>query len=83
MSGPVSAYLVCGGKWHDFDFARVDYATDGSTGLRLEASRRIVDNWTASLEGQAFLFGDRASPAGGLADDHSLRLKVTYFFGTE
>ena len=24
MSGPVSAYLVCGGKWHDFDFARVE-----------------------------------------------------------
>jgi type 1 glutamine amidotransferase len=24
MSGPVSAYFVCGGKWHDFDFARVE-----------------------------------------------------------
>ena len=24
MSGPVSAYLVCGGRWHDFDFARVE-----------------------------------------------------------
>ena len=24
MSGPVSAYLVCGGRWHDFDFARLE-----------------------------------------------------------
>ena len=24
MSGPVSAYFVCGGRWHDFDFARVE-----------------------------------------------------------
>lgn len=24
MSGPLSAYLVCGGRWHDFDFARVE-----------------------------------------------------------
>ena len=23
MSGPVSAHLVCGGRWHDFDFARL------------------------------------------------------------
>ena len=24
MSEPVNAYLVCGGRWHDFDFARVE-----------------------------------------------------------
>ena len=24
MSEPMSAYLVCGGKWHDIDFARVE-----------------------------------------------------------
>ena len=24
MSEPVSAYFVCGGRWHDFDFARVE-----------------------------------------------------------
>jgi type 1 glutamine amidotransferase len=24
MSEPLSAYLVCGGKWHDIDFARVE-----------------------------------------------------------
>ncbi|MCS5637879.1 MAG: ThuA domain-containing protein [Myxococcota bacterium] len=24
MSEPVDAYLVCGGRWHDFDFARVE-----------------------------------------------------------
>ena len=24
MSEPINAYLVCGGRWHDFDFARVE-----------------------------------------------------------
>ena len=24
MSTPLNAYLVCGGRWHDFDFARVE-----------------------------------------------------------
>ena len=23
MSDPINAYLVCGGRWHDFDFARL------------------------------------------------------------
>ena len=54
---------------------------DGSVGLRLEAERRIGDDWKASLEGQAFLGVDRANPAGALADDSFLRLKLTYFFG--
>ncbi|MEM9139893.1 MAG: hypothetical protein AAGB15_08665, partial [Pseudomonadota bacterium] len=55
--------------------------TDGSTGLRLEADRRIAPDWTVAVEGQAFLGLDRASPAGALADDSFLRLKLTYFFG--
>ena len=54
---------------------------DGSVGLRLEADRRIAEDWKASLEGQAFLGADRASPAGAFADDSFLRLKLTYFFG--
>ena len=24
MSPPLSAHLICGGKWHDIDFARVE-----------------------------------------------------------
>lgn len=55
--------------------------TDGSTGLRLEADRRIADDWTIAVEGQAFLGLDRATPAGALADDSFLRVKLTYFFG--
>ncbi len=54
---------------------------DGSVGLRLEADRRIAEDWTVALEGQAFLGLDRATPAGAFADDSFLRLKLTYFFG--
>lgn len=56
---------------------------DGAVGLRLEAERRVADNWKVALEGQAFLNADRTGVAGAFADDHFLRLKVTYFFGTE
>ncbi len=24
VGGPVNAYLVCGGRWHDMDYARVE-----------------------------------------------------------
>ena len=57
--------------------------TDGSSGVRIEAERRIADNWKASIEGQAFFGIDRTGPGGGFADDHFLRLKLTYFFGTD
>ena len=57
--------------------------TDGSTGLRLEADRRIADDWTLGVEGQAFLGLDRGSPGGAFADDSFLRVKLTYFFGAD
>ena len=55
--------------------------SDGAVGLRLEADRRIAENWTLGVEGQAFLNNDRAGIAGSFADDHFLRVKLTYFFG--
>lgn len=57
--------------------------TDGSAGMRIEAERRISNNWKATIEGQAFFGIDRAGPSGGFADDHFLRLKITWFFGTD
>jgi len=56
---------------------------DGSSGLRLEADRRIAEEWTLGIEGQAFLGLDRGSPAGAFADDSFLRAKLTYFFGVD
>ena len=55
--------------------------SDGAVGLRLEADRRIAENWTLGVEGQAFLNNDRTGIAGSFADDHFLRVKLTYFFG--
>ena len=40
---------------------------DGAVGLRLEADRRITDNWKLGLEGQAFLNGSRTGPGGSFA----------------
>ncbi|MEM7057198.1 MAG: hypothetical protein AAF557_06395 [Pseudomonadota bacterium] len=56
---------------------------DGSSGLRLEADRRIAEDWTLGIEGQAFLGLDRGTPAGAFADDSFLRAKLTYFFGVD
>lgn len=56
---------------------------DGSTGLRLEADRRLGVNWTVGLEGQAFLGLDRRTQAGAFADDSFVRGKLTYFFGAQ
>ncbi|MFK7941527.1 MAG: hypothetical protein AB8B85_01220 [Paracoccaceae bacterium] len=57
--------------------------TDGSTSLRLEADRRISDDWTAGVEAQAFFGLDRTTPGGAFADDSFFRVKLTYFFGIE
>ena len=57
--------------------------TDGSTLLRLEADRRIDDDWTLGIEGQAFFGFDRSTPAGAFADDSFVRAKLTYFFGAD
>jgi hypothetical protein len=56
---------------------------DGSTSLRLEADRRIDEDWTLGIEGQAFFGLDRTSQAGAFADDSFIRAKLTYFFGVE
>ncbi|MEM7743400.1 MAG: hypothetical protein AAF409_06780 [Pseudomonadota bacterium] len=56
---------------------------DASTTLRLEADRRIAEDWTIAVEGQAFLGQDRSTAAGAFADDSFVRVKLTYFFGVE
>lgn len=56
---------------------------DGAVGLRLEAERRIDDNWKLELEGQAFLNYDRRLPTSSFSHDSFLRAKLTYYFGLE
>lgn len=51
------------------------------TNLRLEASRRVFDDMTLGLEGQAFLNTDNQGLASSLKRDSYLRVKLTYFFG--
>ena len=47
MSEPVTAYFVCGGKWHDMDFARVEIlkllAEDERIRTRVAEDYRDVD----------------------------------------
>ena len=64
MSDPINAYLVCGGRWHDFDFARLELlkllgehadvrtqvAPDYSDLDALEASDFLI-TYTCDLEG--------------------------------
>jgi len=57
--------------------------TDGGLSLRLEAERRILDDWKASIESIGFLNTDANSAAAAFADDSFFRLKLTYFFGDE
>ena len=56
---------------------------DGAVGLRLEAERRIAESWKLGIEGQAFLNATRTGPDGSFADDHFIRVKLTWFFGVE
>lgn len=51
------------------------------TGLRLEASRRLGEGFSLSLEGQAFVNSDPNGLAADLADDSFLRVKLIYSFG--
>lgn len=53
----------------------------GETNLRLEASRRVWDDVTLGLEGQAFLNTDKSGLAASLKQDSYMRVKLTYFFG--
>lgn len=57
--------------------------TNGASTLRLEAERRLGDEWRLAVEGQAFLAQDRSRPAGALADDHFLRVTLSYYFGLD
>lgn len=56
---------------------------DGSVGLRLEAERRVAENWKLELEGQGFLNYDRRRLTSSFANDSFLRVKLTYYFGLE
>lgn len=56
-------------------------AESAETGLRLEASRRLGEGFSLSLEGQGFVNTDRNGLAADLRDDSFLRVKLTYFFG--
>lgn len=56
---------------------------DGAVALRLEAERRIAEDWKLGIEGQAFLNSTRTGPGGSFADDHYIRVKLTWFFGVE
>jgi hypothetical protein len=57
-------------------------AQSAEASLRLEASRRVFDDMTLGIEGQAFLDTDDKSLASSLEQDSYLRLKLTYFFGS-
>jgi hypothetical protein len=54
--------------------------TDGGIALRLEAERRISEQWKAQIESVGFLNQDKSGPSGAFADDSFVRLKLTYFF---
>ena len=56
---------------------------DGAVGLRLEAERRIAEDWKLGLEGQAFLNGPSTGPGSSFNDDHYVRVKLTWFFGID
>ncbi len=54
--------------------------TDGGIALRLEAERRISEQWKAQIESVGFVNQDKSGPSGASADDSFVRLKLTYFF---
>ena len=54
--------------------------TDGGIALRLEAERRLSEQWKAQIESVGFVNQDKSGPSGAFADDSFVRLKLTYFF---
>ncbi len=56
-------------------------ARSAETNLRLEASRRLGEDFSVSLEGQGFVNTDPDGLAASLKRDSYLRVKLTYFFG--
>ncbi|MEM7668243.1 MAG: hypothetical protein AAF317_03715 [Pseudomonadota bacterium] len=55
-------------------------ADDGAVALRLEAQRRIGEDFTMEIEGQGFLKQDSGTFAGSFADDSFVRAKLKWFF---
>ncbi|MCI4660586.1 MAG: hypothetical protein MRY63_02025 [Neomegalonema sp.] len=55
-------------------------AVSGSTALRLEAERRIMEGWKAEIEGQAFVYVDEEEIESALQDDSFIRMKLSYFW---
>lgn len=51
------------------------------TAFRMEANRRLGEDFSLGLEGQAFVNTDRDGLADTLRDDSFLRVKLTYHFG--
>jgi len=56
-------------------------AQSAETTFRLEASRRLNEDFSVSLEGQAFANTDSDSPLHALRRDSFMRVKLTYYFG--
>ncbi|MEM8988838.1 MAG: hypothetical protein AAGD08_00380 [Pseudomonadota bacterium] len=54
--------------------------TDGSVGLRMEAERRVGENWTLELEAVGFVNQPSGTFDGAFADDSFVRLKIKRFF---
>ena len=56
-------------------------AESAETVIRLEAERRLGEDFSVRLEGQGFINTDDNGLAASLEDDSFLRLKLTYCFG--
>ncbi|MEM1276366.1 MAG: hypothetical protein AAGH74_07560 [Pseudomonadota bacterium] len=53
---------------------------DGAVSLRLEAERRIGDDFKIEIEAVGFVNQDKSSFAGSFADDSFVRAKLRWFF---
>ena len=52
----------------------------GGTILRVEAERRVFEQWKVQIEGNAFLGVDDADLEASSSDDHSIRATLSYFW---
>ena len=53
---------------------------DGPQALRIEAERRLDENWAVELVGQAFLEDDPANTAQNFEHDSFFTLRLKHFF---
>ena len=53
---------------------------DGLASLRVEAERRLGDQWKLELEAQAFLEDDPTNPASFFENDSFLVARLSFFF---